>query len=424
MEILILVLLTLLNAFFAVSETALISVKKGRMELLASRGDKNAKKVLTLIENPESFLSSIQVGITLIGIVSGAYGGATLTDDVEKIFYGISFLRPHAYLLALIIVIGGITYFSIVVGELVPKSLAINNAEKISLFCAPIIRIISIVGYPFVKVLSISTNFILKIAGIKGNKSDVLSEDELRLLLKKARKQGVLEKEEQQVHDNIFSFTDRQAKSLMTHYSDLDWIDINNPMNELHDFLQKSTHSKLPVCNHSVDKLKGYIVATDFWKEEKDTQFLLQQIIREPIYITESSDAFTILNIFKAKKEYIGFVLDEYGIFKGLITLHDLMEAIVGNLPEDDDRDDGGIIPQPDGSFLIDGTLPVSELNQHFQHQLIDENPHYTTVAGFLLYELENFPFVGEEIIHKDMQLKVINMDGVRIDKIELSFNP
>lgn len=422
MEILVLILLTLLNAFFAVSEISLISVKKNRLEFLAAQGNSRAKTTLKLLENPERFLSSVQVGITLIGIVSGAYGGATLTDDVERLFDGIEVIRPYAHSLALVIVIGSITYFSIVVGELVPKSVAMNNAEKIALFCAPIIRFISIVAYPFVKLLSVSTNVLLRILGVKEKQEDVLSEEELRVLLRNAGKHGVLEKEEQQVHDNIFSFTDRQARSLMTHYSEVEWIDVNKSVDDIRNFLKITTHSKFPVCDGSIDRLKGYVVAVDFWKNDCSPDFSLLQILKEPVYITETADAFAVLDTFKTKKEYIGFVLDEYGVFKGVITLHDLTEAIVGHLPDSDDPDGDEIVRLPDNSYSLDGNLPVSELNQYFQRKLIEDNSYYTTVAGFLLYKLENLPQPGQKIIQPGMEFEVSSMKGVKIDRVKLSF--
>jgi putative hemolysin len=217
MEILVIFFLTLLNGFFALSEIALVSVKKSRMEHLAAQGSSRAKTVLELLKNPENFLSSVQVGITLIGIVSGAYGGATLTDDMVKILSAFAFLGNYTHLLALLIVIGSITYFTIVIGELVPKTIAMNNAEGIALICVPIIKYFTLITFPFVKILSVSTAAILKIFRIKDNEGDKLSEEELRFMLKNARIQGILEKEESEVHHNLFSFTDQTAKSLMTH---------------------------------------------------------------------------------------------------------------------------------------------------------------------------------------------------------------
>ena len=213
MELLIIFVLTFLNGFFALTEIALVSVKRSRIEHLAARGNKRAKTVLILLENPENFLSSVQVGITLIGIVSGAYGGAALTDDLEGYLSVFTFLHPYVHDVSLVIVIGGITYFSIVIGELVPKSIAMNNAETIALTCVPVIKYFTYATYPFVKLLSVSTKLILKISGLKENEAEKISEEELLFLLKNAGKHGVLEKEESQVHQNLFSFTDQTARS-------------------------------------------------------------------------------------------------------------------------------------------------------------------------------------------------------------------
>lgn len=204
MEILVIFILTLFNGFFALSEIALVSVKRSSIEHLVAKGSSKAKVVLQLLENPENFLSSVQVGITLIGIISGAYGGATLTDDMENVISTFTFLKNYHHIISLVTVIGGITYFSIVIGELVPKTIAMNNAESIALFCVPVIKYFTLITYPFVKLLSVSTNLILKIFGVKGNESENISEDELRFMLKNARKQGVLEKDESEAHLNLF----------------------------------------------------------------------------------------------------------------------------------------------------------------------------------------------------------------------------
>jgi len=242
MEILIIFILTLLNSFFALSEIALVSVKKSRIEHLAAQGNSKAKIVLQLLDNPENFLSSVQVGITLIGIVSGAYGGATLTDDMEKFLSSFTFLSIDHHSISLILVIGSITYFSIVIGELVPKTIAMNNAEKIALVCVPIIKYFTIITYPFVKLLSVSTIVFLKLFGIKEDESEKISEDELRFMLKNARKQGVLEKEESEVHHNLFSFTDQTAKSLMTHSSDVEWINSRESVETIFEKIRESVH--------------------------------------------------------------------------------------------------------------------------------------------------------------------------------------
>ena len=419
MEILIIFILTLLNGFFALSEIALVSVKKSRIEHLAAQGSSRAKIVLQLLENPENFLSSVQVGITLIGIISGAYGGVTLTDDMEQFLSSFTILSSYHHIISLVTVIGSITYFSIVIGELVPKTIAMNNAESIALFCVPIIKYFTLITYPFVKLLSVSTNFILKLFGIKENETEKVSEDELRFMLKNARKQGVLEKEESEVHHNLFSFTDQTAKSLMTHSSEVEWINSNLPVETIFEKLKESVHSKFIVGDGSIDKVLGVITIRDFLEHYKREGFELAQIINLPIFIIHNTPAFKILNAFKSKKQYIAIVVDEFGATKGIITLHDLTEAIVGDLPDEDEKDELNIIKRDDNSYLIDGKTLIFELNQYFQKEIIEDNiSQYTTISGFIISKLQSMPNTSDKVSYENYEFEIIDMDGVRIDKV------
>ncbi|HEX8516289.1 MAG TPA: hemolysin family protein [Bacteroidia bacterium] len=419
MEILIILILTLLNGFFALSEIALVSVKKGRIENLASQGSSRAKIILKLLENPENFLSSVQVGITLIGIISGAYGGAALTGDLELYLNRFGFLQPYVHEISLAVVIGGITYFSIVIGELVPKSIAMNNAEAIALNCVPIIKYFTYATYPFVKLLSVSTMLILKILRIKDNTNEKISEEELLFMLKTAGKQGTLEKEESQVHQNLFYFTDQTAKSLMTGRSDVEWINFRESPAVICENLKESVHSKFLVCDGDIDNIKGITTAKRFFEAYNSKGFDLNEILHPPIFITQHTLAFEILNIFKSKKQYIGAVVDEFGVIRGIVTLHDLIEAIVGDLPDEDESDDVYIFKREDGSYLIDGKTPVYELNQYFQREVIVDNiSKYTTVSGYILNQLKRLPAIGDKVSLYNFEMEIIDMDKLRIDKI------
>jgi len=419
MEIIVIILLTFLNAFFALSEISLVSVKKSRIQHLADQGNSRAKTILKLLENPENFLSSVQVGITLIGIIAGAYGGATLTDDLEKVLVNVKFLGDSTHLVALFIVIGSITYFTIVVGELVPKTIAMNSAEKIALVCSPIIKYFTLATFPFVKLLSISTKLILKLFGVKENDSDHMSEEELKFMLFNAGKQGVLETDESQVHQNLFYFTDQTAKSLMTHNSEVEWIDINLNIDEIFEQLLKSVRSKFIVCDGQMSNIKGVITIKDFFENYKNPGFKLEDIIEDPIYIIQNTPAFKILSLFKTKKQYIGTVIDEYGGVVGIITLHDLIEAIVGDLPDEDEIDELDITKREDGSYLINGKTLIFELNQYFQKEIIEDNiSQYTTVAGFMLEHLKSIPIAGNNFEYENYYFEIMDVDGLRIDKI------
>lgn len=419
MEILIIFLLTLLNGFFALSEIALVSVKKSRIDHQASLGNKNALEVKKLLQNPEHFLSSVQVGITLIGIVAGAYGGATLAKDFEGYLYSWGLSPTYAPVLSYVLVIGGITFFTIVIGELVPKTIAMNNSEKIALFSVPIIKYFTLATFPFVRLLSASTALILKVLGVKEIPEEKITEDELRYLLKSARIQGVLEKEESEIHHNLFSFTDQTAKSLLTHRSEVEWINLKKDKQAIFDQIKESVHSKFVVSNGDLDQVKGVITIKNFLENYTKEDFKWSDIIEEPIYITQSTSAFKILNLFKKKRQYIAIVVDEYGSMKGIITLHDLIEAIVGDLPDEDEIDEPNIFPRKDGSYLIEGKTLIYELNQYFQTQIIEDNiSRYTTVSGFILSQLNEIPRAGDIVPHGSYQFEVMDIDGVRIDKI------
>ncbi len=421
MEILIIFTLTLLNGFFALSEIALVSVKRNRIEHLANEGNKRAKNILALLDKPEHFLSSVQVGITLIGIVAGAYGGAALTDDMVNLLSSIGITGSYVPSLALAIVIGGITYFTIVIGELVPKTIAMNNAEPIALFAVPVIKYFTFIVFPFVKILSFSTALILKIFGIKEKSNKDVNEEELIFMLKTAGKQGILEREESQVHQNLFSFTDQRAKSLMTHSSELEWINISLDKWEIAKQLEKSVHSKFIVADNSLDNVKGIVYIKEFLENVAREDFDMKQVLRKPIYISESTPAFKILNIFKQNKQYIAIVVDEYGSTEGIITIHDLFEAIVGDLPDEDEIGEQGIVKREDGSYLVNGRVLVYELNQYFREERIVENPHdYTTLAGFLLHHMKGIPKAGDKITIDNIYFEVLDMDGVKIDKVLL----
>lgn len=419
MEITIIFLLTLLNGFFSLSEIALVSVKKSRMQQLANNGSARAKIVLDLLENPENFLSSVQVGITLIGIISGAYGGAALTDDMEKFLLHFSIFGEYTHLVALVFVIGSITYFSIVIGELVPKTIAMNNAENIALVCVPVIKYFTYATYPFVQLLSFSTKFILRIFGVKGGDGDHVSEEELIYLLKNASKSGVIEHEESEVHQNIFYFSDQTAKSLMHHVSEVEWVDINWETSRIFDHFVQSNHSKLIVGDGSIEKVVGVIKEKDFFEAYKKADFTIQDILEPPFFLTYNMPAFQILAKFKQTKQYIGCVLDEYGGFIGIITLHDLIEGILGDLPHEEMEDLEKIAQREDGSYLIDGKTTLFEMSKFFQKEIIEANHTlYTTIAGFLLYQLKTLPKSGDTVHYGKYHFEIVDIDGRRIDKV------
>ncbi|MFN6177950.1 MAG: hemolysin family protein [Flavobacteriales bacterium] len=419
MEVLVIFLLTLLNGFFSLSEIALVSVKRARIQGLADRGSGSAKAVLKLLDDPEAFLSSVQVGITLIGIIAGAYGGAALTDDMEIFLSRWPALMPYTHTIALSLVIGSITYFTIVVGELVPKTIALSNPEAIALVCAPIIRVFALITYPIVKLLSVSTSLILKLLPIKENEGERVSEEELRAMIRAANVQGLLDKQETEAHQNLFRFSEQVARTLMTHRSEVEWVDSTKPLEAIIAQVKESTRSKFPVCRGTVDEFEGTLNIRDMLEKLSTPDFRLEQVIRPPVIIPEGASAYSILKLFKKNKQYIALVVDEHGQFEGVLTLHDLTEAIVGDLPDEDDEEEQEIIKRSDGSWLVGGQVLIGDLNQRIGMDIINESEtSYATIAGYFLGRFEHIPKPGERLIDERFHGEVIDMDGHRIDKV------
>ncbi len=418
MEILVIFLLTLLNGFFSLSEIALVSVKPTRLQALADQGNGRARAALRLLADPEGFLSSVQVGITLIGIIAGAYGGANIADDMTEFLARWPSLAPYAPDIALVVVIGGITYFTIVVGELVPKTVAMANAEGIALFVAPIIRVFTILTYPIVKLLSGSTTLLMKLVPVRENNSDRLSEEELRAIIRTANTQGVLDRAESEAHQNLFRFSEQTAKMLMTHRGHVEWINSEDPLDCIVEHVHRSMRSKFPVCKGSMDEVIGTVSARDLLEQVDQPGFRLEQVMSAPIIVPEVAEAFTILKLFKKTKQYIAIVVDEHGQFEGVVTLHDLTEAIVGDLP-DEDEERAELVQRADGSWLVDGQLLIADLNQHFGREVLNERlTTNATVGGYFLSKLEHIPVAGERISDDRFEGEVMDMDGNRIDKV------
>lgn len=419
MEILVIIILTLVNGFFSLCEIALVSVKPARIQALADKGSSRAKTILKLLANPEGFLSSVQVGITLIGIISGAYGGAALTDDLQAVLKDWPSVAPYAHNVALVVVIGGITYFTIVVGELVPKTLAMSNPEGIALFGAPIIRAFTLATYPIVKLLSVSTTLIMKLIPVKENDSDRLSEEELRAIIRTANTQGLLDRQESEAHQNLFRFSEHVAKTLMTHRSEVEWIDSTEPLDAIIAQVKDSYRSKYPVCKGRMEEIEGTLDVRDLLEQSGTPGFKLSDVVRPAIIVPESAGAFAILKLFKKNKQYIAVVVDEHGGFEGLVTLHDLTEAIVGDLPEEDEDTTPEIVKRNDGTYLVGGQVLIGDLNAHLGMELMDEeSTSYTTVAGYFLSKLDHIPSPGDRITDERFNGEVLDMDGQRIDKV------
>ncbi len=417
--VLIIVVLILVNGFFALSEIALVSSKKNRLESDKKKGHKGAKMALQLQSKSEDFLSAIQIGITLIGIINGVYGGVTIASKVAPLFYNIPVIAPYAETISLALVVFMITYISIVVGELVPKTVALNNPEKIAKKVAIPIHYFSKAFYPFVVLLSKSTNLLNKLLGIH-KKTDVISEMELRSMIKHASVLGVIEKGQDIIHEKVFYFSDKRAKHLMTHRLDVEWIDINDTLPEVVDKILHSRHSKLIACQNTLDNFIGIVTVKEVLVELliKD-DFTIRQFIAEPLIVPSNIRAQRVLDLFKIKQQYVAIVVDEYGNFEGIITLHDIIENLVGEMPDEDEDIEPDIFIREDKSALVSGDASIEVMSEFIDGFFIDfEEIDYSTIAGFVLANINKIPQLGDKFEYEDLIFQIMELDGNRIDKI------
>jgi len=419
MEIAIIGFLILLNGLFALSEIAIVSSKNSRLEQFRSEGKKGSAKALELKKNPENFLSSVQVGITLIGIITGAYGGVNLAEDVVPLIERVSFLAGSAHQIALVITVIGITYFAIVIGELVPKTIALNNPEKIAVKIAPFIYYFSRLFYPFVWLLAGSTAVVTRLLGIKKVTSQI-TEVELRQILKSASSDGVIEKEQNLINERLFYFADKRAKHIMTPRTDLEWIDMDDSPENIRKAVLESKHSKL-ICSHGdIDNLQGLLYTRDYLQElsEKGNADPATLVV-EPLVVPETLEAVKLWRLFQQKHFYTAIVVNEYGSLEGIITLHDIMENIIGEMPEEGEDSEPDIFVRDDNSFLVSGDAPVEVLDGIIAGFKIDfEEADYSTVAGFVLSQINKIPQVGDKFEFVGHSIEIIDIDGNRIDKV------
>jgi len=419
MELLIISLLILLNGFFALSEIALVSSSKSRLEQLKNQGRKGSRTALKLLEDPESFLSSIQVGITLIGIVTGVYGGLSIADDITPFFRKFAMLANSAEEISLAVTVLIITYFSIVIGELVPKTIALSNPEKIAIKIAPPVYYFKILFYPVVRFLSFSTTLINKILGIK-KQTHHLTESEIRYMLKTASREGVIGKGQNMIHQKVFYFSDKKAKHLMTHRMDVEWVDLNQPEIKLKEAILNFRHSRIVCCRDSLDNFQGILLVKDYLTAfARDKEPVISRLITQPVFIPESADAPKVLDRFKKEKVNFCVVVNEYGTLEGIITLHDILENLIGEFPEVGETEEPDIFVRDDKSYLISGDAPVEILDGVFDNYMTDlENIEYTTVAGFVLDHIDKVPQIGDKFMFNNYVIEIVDIDGNRIDKI------
>jgi putative hemolysin len=421
MEILIIITLLLLNGIFAMYEFSLVSSSRARLELLLEQGNRNAGKVLGLLNEPEKILSSIQVGITLIGIISGAFGGLTLASKFSPCLENIDFIAPHAYNIAVILIVGCITYLSLVVGELVPKSLAMNNPEKTAIIITPFMLFFTWITFPFVYLLSISTKLITTLLGIKLSKGRAMDEEEIKHMLMYSSQQGVIEHEETKMIKEVFRFTDIKAGELMTHRSEIVGISKNATREDILKIVAENRFSRYPLYGNTMEEIIGTVAVKDMLPLFFNTtcKFDLTTVMVPPLYIPENIPANKVLENFKKHKINFGIVISEYGSVEGIISLYDLSEIILGDIVGENEPD-VLVTKRNDGSFLVDALINIDDFMDTFGITSYDDlrNEGFSTLSGLAMYILNKIPEEGDSFQYKNLTFEIVDMDNSRVDKL------
>ena len=424
-RLLVILLLILLNGFFSMSEIAIVSFKKIRIDKYAAKHPNAVRKALYLQEAQEEFLASIQVCSTVTSLLTGFIGGAALSPYLEVLFRWMHMSEPLAASAALIIGFLIVTFITIVLGELVPKTMGLSQPERVSVAVAPIMNFIRVVFKPAVKALSGTTVLIDKILGVKAGE-DHLTEDELLDMIKEAGETDVIEEEQSEMHENIFSFADKRAIHVMIHRSEIEWIDVNLPQEEFIKQLYDFSVSRVLVCDKHVENYLGVLNIKDFFMElRKEGTADVRSMLDEPLVFTENTDAQDILNAFRQKQYYFGIVVDEFGDLAGIVTLHDIIENIVGEMPEEEEVVEPDVTECEDHSVLVKGDAPIDVLTDVIDGYEVDyDEIDYSTVAGFVVDHLETIPKVGDSFEFMGYIIEIVRMDHNRIDEVKIRILP
>ncbi|MBP6016705.1 MAG: HlyC/CorC family transporter [Candidatus Promineofilum sp.] len=419
-EISILIFLIMLNGVFALAELAIVSSRRERLQMLVDNGNKGAVIALEMSQEPTPLLSTVQVGITLIGILAGTFGGASLSAELTPLLASIPLIGPYARVISLVLVVGAITFFSVVLGELVPKRLALRDPERIAASVARPMRTLSRIARPLVRLLTLATAFFLRLLGIRNTISEsTVSEEEIRVLVEQGALAGVFEEAERDMVESIFRFGDRQLRSMMTPRTEIVWLDINDSEAAMRETISRSHHSRFPVCDGALDHVIGLAEAKDLLSSSwADEPFDLRRVLRAPLFLPETMLALRALERFKQTGIQAALLVDEFGGIEGMVTLIDMMEAIVGDIPTLEEIAEPPVVRREDGSFLVEGYLDSEELKELLG---VDELPYeadYQTLGGFVVLMLGRLPRAGDWLEWNDYRFEIVDMDGNRVDKV------
>ena len=417
MEWLILFALIFLNALFVISEIALVSARKSRLESLSEKGDLRARRALALVYQPEKFLSAAQIGITLIAILTGVYSGETFAHDLQPWLERWALLRPYAETLSTILVVVGVTFLSIILGELFPKQIGLMRAERIALVVAGPMNTFARITAPLVWTLNQTTTLIFRLFNIRRSQEDAVTEEEIKTLITEGTEAGTIDEAEQEIIERVFHLSDRNITSLMTHRSDIVWFNLDDTEEQIKEKIVGEPHSAYPICDGDIDQIKGVVSIKDLYVHPDQVPF--RQIMQPALFVPENNSPYQVLEKFQTSQIHSAFIVDEYGSIQGLITLKDILEAIVGELPQSD-VPEYQVTERHDGSFLVDAQIPFYDFLSRFQRTgwMNEGEQEFDTLAGFILHELERIPKAGDRFQWREFSLEVMDMDGHRIDKV------
>lgn len=419
MEIFIIIGLILLNGLLSMSEIALVSARKARLEIEAKHGNKAAQMALKLANEPDHFLSTVQIGITLIGILTGLYSGEAFAHDFAEYVKLIPFLEPYALGVSETVIVIVVTYLTLILGELVPKRIGMGYAEKVSMFVAKPMNMLAHIASPFVWLLSKSTALIVKMIGTDVTEENKVTEEEIKAIVKEGFDDGEVQEVEQDIVERVFNLGDRNVGSIMTHRSDLVWLDLTDSIAQIREKIEENLFNIYPVANGKFDNIEGVVYLKDLFGRIDESDFSLSQVIRPAEFVPENQSVYNALEQFKQDRVKYGIVTDEFGGIQGIVTLKDIMEGLIGQVPGTDD--DLEIVQRTDGTWLVDGQYSFYDFLEYFD--LVDLYPEhdYNTLSGLILEILERVPKVGESLVWLDFNFEIVDMDGARIDKVLVS---
>ena len=420
MELLIILALILVNGLFSMSEISVVSSRKSKLDAQAKKGNKTARQILNVAENPDNFLSTVQIAITAVGLITGMYSGESLREPLGNFIERFGIDPYSAEAIARVVIILVITYVTLVLGELFPKKLGMNSPEKISGIIIKPMNLLTKLFYPFVWLLSVSTQALTSIFGIKKHNNTV-TEEEIKSMINDSTEDGEIQEVEQDIVDRVFSLGNRDISSLMTHRTEFEWLDVDDVLSSIKEKLARKIHYIYPVADKTLDKIVGVVYLKDLFKNT-DNNKTIKDIMRQPQYLHESVSVYDALETFKENKIHYALIIDEFGMVEGMVTMNDILESLVGNSSEfetEDDEDE--FMERADGTFLIGGQYSFYDFLSHFDMEDVYQDNNYNTISGLLFSKIGVIPKEGEKIEWDKFVFEIVDMDSTRIDKVLVS---